>query len=88
MFARFADEEPDMRLWQTLSMLQGDRSCTRCVIGEKIIRGIGARRLRIPGGSRGMCMIVGISRMRGVLAMDLMLGIVDFLGFIVRSRIL
>ncbi len=35
-----------------------------------------------------MCMIVGISRMRGVLAMDLMLGIVAFLGFIVQSRIL
>jgi hypothetical protein len=88
MFARFADEELDMRSWQTLSMLRDDRSCTRFVIGEKIIRGIGARRLRIPGGSRAMCMIVGISRMRDVLAMDLMLGIVAFLGFIAQSQTL
>ena len=35
-----------------------------------------------------MCMIVGISRMRDVLAMDLMLGIVAFLGFIAQSQTL
>ena len=57
----------DIGLWAMRSMLLDVRSCTRYAIGARIILGIGALLLRIAGGSRGMCMIIGIHMMRDVL---------------------
>lgn len=58
-----------MKLWAMRLMLREDRSCTLFAIGERIILGIGVPLLRIVGGSRGMCMILGISLTRDVPGM-------------------
>jgi hypothetical protein len=55
-----------MKLWAMRLMLREDRFCTPFATGERIILGIGVPLLQIAGGSRGMCMILGISLIRDV----------------------
>lgn len=67
-----------------LSMLRDDQFCILFAIGERITLGIGALLLRIVGEYLVTFMIRGISRMRDVLAMDLMHGTAAFRASIVR----